>query len=115
MADLIIPAAIRTWLVFLLVFILLNYSTAFSLLFGAIGGIAGGIVTGWWQIKGGAPEGPSNRPPVDKLRRPDPNAQHYGLKWNLPFLKTNRANRRYMERRKKARDRRIDMVNRDQD
>ena len=115
MADLIIPAAIRTWLVFLLIFIVLGYSTSFSLLFGAIGGLAGGVVTGWWQIKGGAPESsdPSERPPIDKLRRPDPNTEHFGLRWNMPFLKSNRANKRYMERRKKARDRRVKLVDRE--
>lgn len=108
MADLIIPASILTWLIFLLVFILLGYPTDISMLFGAIGGIAGGTVIGWWQIKGGAPDGPDNRPPTDKLRRPDPNQEHYGARWDIPFLKTNRAKKRYQVRRKKARDRRIE-------
>jgi len=110
--DLIIPAAIRTWLVFLLVFILLDYSTGVSMLFGAIGGIAGGVVTAWWQIKGGAPAGPTDHPPTDKLRRPDPNKEHFGAGWHVPFLKSNRANKRYMARRKKARDRRVERVDR---
>ena len=110
MTDLIIPAAIRTWLVFLLVFILLDYSTGVSMLFGAIGGVAGGVITAWWQIKGGAPSGSSDRPPTDKLRRPDPNKEYHGARWHLPFLKSSRANKRYMARRKKARDRRIDRV-----
>lgn len=110
MADRIIPAAILTWLIFLLVFILLGYSTGVSMLFGAIGGVSGGIVIGWWQIKGGAPAGPADRPPSDKLRRPDPDKEHFGAGWHVPFLKTNRANQRYMARRQKARDRRIERV-----
>ena len=113
MADLIIPATILTWLVFLLVFILLGYETSFSLLFGAVGGLAGGLIAGWWQVKGGAPDGPSDRPPTDKLRRPDPNVKQFSLRRHVPFLKTNRANRRYMERRKRARDRRVERVEKD--
>lgn len=113
MADLIIPATILTWLIFLLVFILLGYETSFSLLFGAIGGVAGGLIAGWWQVKGGAPDGPADRPPTDKLRRPDPNARRFGIQFSVPFLKTNRANRRYMERRKRVRDRRIKRVDKD--
>ncbi|PZO18249.1 MAG: hypothetical protein DCF25_10025 [Leptolyngbya foveolarum] len=112
MADRIIPTAILTWLIFLLVFILLGYTTGVSMLFGAIGGVAGGIVIGWWHIKGGAPSGPADRPPSDKLRRPDPNKEHFGAGWHVPFLKTNRANKRYMVRRKKARDRRTERVDR---
>lgn len=113
MLDLIIPATILTWLVFLLVFILLGYTTGVSMLFGAIGGIAGGSVIGWWQIKGGAPsDAPKDRPPIDKLRRPDPNKEYFGAGWHVPFLKSNRAKQRYMTRRKKARDRRIERVDR---
>ena len=112
MLDLIIPATILTWLVFLLVFILLGYTTSVSMLFGMIGGVAGGVVIGWWKIKGGAPSVSSNRPPIDKLRRPDPNKEHYGAGWHVPFMKSNRAKQRYMTRRKKARDRRIERTDR---
>ena len=87
MADRIIPAAILTWLIFLLVFILLGYCTGVSMLFGAIGGVSGGIVIGWWQIKGGAPAGPADRPPSDKLRRPDPDKEHFEQAGMCLFLK----------------------------
>ena len=106
-ADLIIPAVIRTWLVFLVAFFLLGYPVLFSIIFGAIGGLAGGIVTGWWQIQGGAPDGPEELPPTDHLRRPDPDGSDEDPRFSLPFLKTNRANRRYIERSKRARNRRL--------
>lgn len=111
MADRIIPTTILIWLIFLLVFILLGYSTSASMLFGAIGGVAGGVVIGWGQIKGGAPADPGDRPPADKLRRPNPNKEHFDTSWHIPFLKTNRANKRYMARRQKARDRKIERIN----
>lgn len=107
MADLIIPAVIRNWLIFLIAFFLLGYPVPFSIVFGAIGGLAGGIMTGWWQVKGGAPDGPEGLPPTDKLRRPDPDGSDEDPRFSVPFLKTNRANRRYIERQKRARDRRI--------
>ncbi|MGB3570865.1 MAG: hypothetical protein WA783_07515 [Phormidesmis sp.] len=108
MADLLIPAAVRTWLVFLLLFILLGYDVPFSILFGALGGLAGGLVTAWWQIKGGAPHGPTDLPPTDHLRRPDPDGSDVNPWFELPFLKTNKSQRRYIERKKKARARRLD-------
>lgn len=55
MTDLIVPAALRIWLVFLLVFIVLGYSVTASILFGAIGGFAGGLVSAWWNAIGGEP------------------------------------------------------------
>ncbi|MEM6255691.1 MAG: hypothetical protein AAF821_22485 [Cyanobacteria bacterium P01_D01_bin.156] len=55
MTDLIVPSALRIWLVFLLVFILLGYPVTVSILFGAIGGFAGGLVTAWWNALGGEP------------------------------------------------------------
>ncbi|MEM8808719.1 MAG: hypothetical protein AAGF01_22105 [Cyanobacteria bacterium P01_G01_bin.38] len=55
MTDLIMPVAIRSWLIFLLVFKLMGYSNSFCILFGAIGGFAAGMVSAWWKVKGGAP------------------------------------------------------------
>ncbi|MEM1254898.1 MAG: hypothetical protein AAGI69_20880 [Cyanobacteria bacterium P01_H01_bin.21] len=55
MTDLIVPAALRIWLVFLLIFALLGYSVTVSILFGAIGGFAGGLVSAWWYAPGGEP------------------------------------------------------------
>lgn len=109
MADLIIPAALRIWLLFLVIFVLLDYPVPFSILFGAIGGISGGLVTAWWQIKGGTPKDGfiQGMPPVDKLRRPDPDGSDENPTFELPFLKTNKAKKRYIERRQKARDRRL--------
>ncbi|MGC1308938.1 MAG: hypothetical protein WA885_17055 [Phormidesmis sp.] len=107
MADLLIPAALRIWLFFLLTFVLLRYPVEFSILFGAIGGLAGGLLSAWWQIKGGAPSGPGYKvPPDDNLRRPDPDDVST-TRWELPFLKTNKAKRRYIERSKRARDRKL--------
>ncbi len=56
MTDLIVPAALRIWLIFLLVFILLGYSVIVSILFGAVGGFAGGLVAAWWSAPGGEPK-----------------------------------------------------------
>jgi hypothetical protein len=72
MTDLIVPAALRIWLLFLLVFSLLGYSVLFSILFGALGGFAGGVVTAWWQSQGGEPlplelGGSTATPPALKL------------------------------------------------
>jgi hypothetical protein len=61
MADLIVPAALRFWLLFLVVFWLLGYSVLFSILFGAVGGFAGGVVMAWWQAQGGEPLSPEVR------------------------------------------------------
>lgn len=55
MTDLIVPAALRIGLVFLLAFWLLGYSVSFSILFAALGGVAGGVVAAWWQAYGGEP------------------------------------------------------------
>lgn len=55
MTDLIVPSALRIWLVFLLVFILLGYPVTVSILFGAVGGFAGGVVAAWWNALGGEP------------------------------------------------------------
>lgn len=55
MTDLIVPAALRIWLGFLLVFVLLGYSVTVSILFGAVGGFAGGLVSAWWYALGGEP------------------------------------------------------------
>ncbi|MEO0768001.1 MAG: hypothetical protein AAFY72_00990 [Cyanobacteria bacterium J06649_4] len=109
MADLFIPAALRIWLFSLLTFVLLDYSVPFSILFGAIAGVAGGLVSAWWQIKGGSPSSGfiKGLEPTDKLKQPDPNGSDEGPAFELPFLKTNKAKKRYMERRKRARDRRL--------
>lgn len=107
LADLIIPAALRLWLIFLISFALLGYSVPFSIVFGAIGGIAGGISSAWWQIKGGAPQKPknSNKPPVDELT---PNqGSRTNTRWEIPFLKPDRAKVRYMERQRRIRDRKM--------
>lgn len=63
MTDLIVPAALRIWLVFLLVFIVLGYSVTVSILFGAIGGFAGGLVSAWWNALGGEPMPQENQTP----------------------------------------------------
>lgn len=55
MTDLIVPTALRMWLVFLLLFALLGYSVTASILFGAMGGFAGGLVSAWWYAPGGEP------------------------------------------------------------
>ena len=106
MADLLIPALIRTWFIFLVTFIFLGYAVPFSIFFGFVGGLAGGLISAWWEIKGGAPAGPKGLPPTDKLRRPAPDGSDENPRFELPFLKTNKAQQRYMERKKKARARR---------
>ena len=108
MADLIIPAALRIWLIFLVVFVALQYSVPFSIIFGGIGGVAGGLVTAWWQMKGGSPAGPKGISPTDSLSRPDPDGSDVNPRWELPFLKTNKAQNRYIERQKRARARKRD-------
>lgn len=69
MTDLIVPAALRIWLIFLLVFVLLGYPVATSILFGAIGGFSGGLVSAWWNALGGEPmqEDAKNSPPLLRL------------------------------------------------
>lgn len=61
MTDLIVPAALRIWLVFLLIFALLGYSVTASILFGAMGGFAGGLVAAWWRAPGGEPKPKDNK------------------------------------------------------
>ncbi|MGD1856178.1 MAG: hypothetical protein ACFB2W_18200 [Leptolyngbyaceae cyanobacterium] len=56
MTDLIVPTALRMWLIFLLIFALLGYSVPASILFGAVGGFAGGVVAAWWYAPGGEPK-----------------------------------------------------------
>lgn len=110
MVDLIIPAALRIWLVFLFVFFLLGYPAAFSILFGAIGGIAGGITTAWWQVKG---NGPSKGKKKDKDKAGSDNERLPANRadgmagWEIPFFGPNKAKQRYLERNKRARDRRM--------
>ena len=108
MADLIIPAALRIWLIFLLIFIFFRYPVPFSIIFGAIGGIAGGIVTAWWQMPGGAPSDGAKGKPSDKAKRPGPDESDGSSRWELPLLKPNSAQRRYIERKKRARMRRLE-------
>ena len=72
MTDLIVPAALRLWLVFLLIFAVLGYSVTASILFGAMGGFAGGLVSAWWRAPGGEPMakeegGGSKRPSLLQL------------------------------------------------
>ena len=84
MADLIIPAALRLWLFFLV------------------------IVSAWRQIKGGSPsEEPKGLKPVDNLKQPAAEGSARSERFGLPFLKSNKAKRRYMERNKRARERKL--------
>ncbi|MEM7063764.1 MAG: hypothetical protein AAF572_11440 [Cyanobacteria bacterium P01_B01_bin.77] len=71
MTDLIVPVALRIWLVFLLIFVLLGYSVTASILFGAIGGFAGGLVSAWWNALGGEPvrDDAQNSSPLLRLPR----------------------------------------------
>ncbi|MEM9979253.1 MAG: hypothetical protein AAF808_16615 [Cyanobacteria bacterium P01_D01_bin.2] len=69
MTDLIVPAALRIWLAFLLLFVLLGYSVAASIIFGAVGGFAGGLVSAWWIVPGGAPA-PADEKAASFLRLP---------------------------------------------
>jgi len=105
LADLIIPAALRLWLIFLISFALLGYSVGFSILFGAIGGIAGGVSFAWWQIKGGAPTEPENdaQPPVDDLTPTE--GSQTNPRWEFPFLKPDKSKVRYQNRQRRIRDR----------
>ena len=107
MADLIIPATLRIWLIFLLVFVLLRYPVPFSIVFGGIAGLAGGIATAWWQVKGGAPTDPKDRPPVDQIEPTVVNDREITSRWEIPFLKRNPAKARYVARVRRARNRRL--------
>lgn len=108
MADLIIPATLRSWLLFLFLFWLLGYPIPFSILFGAIGGIAGGLTSSWLQVQqrvasgsddNNNGDGSDNRTPGEILDK--------APRWELPFFGTNKAKQRYAERNKRARNRRI--------
>ncbi|NEQ49306.1 MAG: hypothetical protein F6K11_04115 [Leptolyngbya sp. SIO3F4] len=90
MTDLIVPAALRIWLVFLLMFALLGYSVTASILFGAMGGFAGGVVAAWWHAPGGEP-----KPKDDKQ-----NQQKVARLFQLPSLRF-RAERRRLRRRQR--------------
>ena len=107
MADLIIPAALRLWLIFLISFALLGYSVAFSILFGAIGGLAGGVATAWLQIKGGAPSGEEyeDKPPVDDLTPFE--GSEANPRWKFPLSRPDKANMRYQERQRRMRERKL--------
>lgn len=87
MTDLIVPSALRIWLLFLLLFALLGYSVTASILFGAMGGFAGGLVSAWWHAPGGEPA----------LRKNDrPNSRRLQLpKWSW------RTERRSLRRRQR--------------
>ncbi|MEM6449384.1 MAG: hypothetical protein AAF703_03620 [Cyanobacteria bacterium P01_D01_bin.105] len=109
MADLIIPAALRLWLIFLIAFALLGYSVPFSIAFGAIGGLAGGISFAWWQIKGGAPSrrssagsGSTDQDQPTPSKGPESNSR-----WALPLFKPDKAKVRYLERKRRIRDRKM--------
>ena len=54
--DLLVPAALRICLLFLLVLVLIGYPVEASILFAAVGGLAGGFVSAWWRSYGGAPQ-----------------------------------------------------------
>lgn len=90
MTDLIVPAALRLWLVFLLVFALLGYSVTASILFGAMGGFAGGLVSAWWHAPGGEPM------PSEERRQKSKRPSLLQLpKWRL------RTERRHLRRRQR--------------
>ena len=113
MADLIIPATLKTWLVFLLLFILLGYPVPFSILFGIIGGVAGGLTTAWWQVKGKGPgeAGKSSLLPMVDSDKDDDTSDRTDTdektRWELPFLGPSKSKKRYLERNRRAKNRRI--------
>ncbi|ESA34298.1 hypothetical protein N836_17935 [Leptolyngbya sp. Heron Island J] len=86
MTDLIVPAALRIWLVFLLIFALLGYSVTVSILFGAVGGFAGGLVSAWWHAPGGEPAVRKDDKSLSMLQMPK-------LRW--------RGERRHLRRRQR--------------
>ena len=89
MTDLIVPSALRIWLVFLLIFALLGYSVTASILLGAMGGFAGGVVAAWWHAPGGEP-----KPRDDNKRR------RFSGMFQLPNLRM-RTERRHLRRRQR--------------
>ena len=90
MADRVVPAALRAWLIFLLLFTLLGYPVGFSILFGAAGGFAWGTVSAWWSVPGGAPL--SDETEAEQL-----GVSRLGFK--LPDWQIRRAKRRRIYRR----------------
>jgi hypothetical protein len=97
MTDLIVPVALRIWIIFLLVFTVLGYAVGFSILFGALGGFMGGIISAWWQVMGGEPlpsEGqdasPNKAPSLASLKLP---------KWQ-PGREKRHLRRRQRQRRR---------------
>ena len=70
MTDLIVPTALRIWLLFLLLFALLGYSVTASILFGAMGGFAGGLISAWWRAPGGEPSPKKDDNPSLRLQLP---------------------------------------------
>lgn len=107
MADLLIPATIKTWLFFLLVFVLLGYPVTFSIVFGAIGGFAGGLATAWWQIKGGAPMPPANQESTTESWRRLHQIKEIASRWDLPLVGPSNAQKRYLERTQRKRSTKI--------
>ncbi len=108
MADLIIPVALRLWLVFLFALLLLGYGVVLSIVFGAIGGFAGGTVSAWWQAPGGVPAPPKPRGKVAMpaaLGRLGSRFDTGGLTSRLPILRlfTRRDRRLNAPRRRSLR------------
>ncbi|MEO0539615.1 MAG: hypothetical protein AAFZ80_01995 [Cyanobacteria bacterium P01_A01_bin.105] len=89
LADRIVPAALRAWLIFLLLFTLLGYPVGFSILFGAAGGFAWGTISAWWSIPGGAPMSQAAEEQLGISR----------LGFKLPNWQIRRAKRRRIYRR----------------
>jgi hypothetical protein len=107
LADLIIPATLRIWLVFLFVFFLLGYPVPFSIVFGGIGGLAGGVASAWWQIKGGIPMASEERRPGDNPESASARPPETESRWAFPFLKKKTLKQRYYNPRvRKVRGRR---------
>lgn len=108
MADLIIPATLKSWLFFLLLFFLLGYPIPFSILFGAIGGVAGGLTSSWLQVQQGIASGPDSNDDGGGNEDDSPGEiLKKAPRWELPFLGPNKAKQRYTERNNRARNRRI--------
>ncbi|MEL6813438.1 MAG: hypothetical protein AAFP03_01330 [Cyanobacteria bacterium J06598_3] len=110
MADLIIPATLKSWLFFLFLFFLLGYPIPFSILFGAIGGVAGGLTSSWLQVQQGIASD-SNNDDDESGRDDDATAPGKVLgkssRWEIPFFGSSKAKQRYTARNQRARSRRI--------
>jgi hypothetical protein len=103
MTDLIVPAALRIWLLFLLVFTLLGYPVVFSILFGALGGFAGGMISAWWSLKGGdfSAFGSSfGLDPTTNDAKPKPSFQLPPALNKLPQWRSGQE-KRYLQRRRR--------------